>query len=62
MDAVVPQDVWRGPRTVKPCGPDPPTLGSSLLTRDFGLTAETQEIGRRWWLKSPDTRESAEQP
>ena len=30
MDAVVLQDVWRGPRTVKPCGPDPPTLGSSL--------------------------------
>jgi hypothetical protein len=44
MDAVVLQDVWRGPRTVKPCGPDPPMLGSSL---------PISEIGRRWRLTSP---------
>src|ERR1700753_1698006 len=31
-------------RTVKPCGPDPPTLGSSLVDH---------ESTRRWWLKSP---------
>jgi hypothetical protein len=29
-------------RTVKSCGPDPPTLGSSL-----------RDSRRRWWLKSP---------
>ena len=48
-------------RTVKPCGPDPPTLGSSLPGCEFGLAADTR-IGRRWWLKSPDTREITEQP
>jgi hypothetical protein len=30
-------------RTVKPCGPDPPTLVSSSARR----------IAERWWLKSP---------
>src|ERR1700758_3667031 len=31
-------------RTAKPRGPDPPTLGSSLVD---------DESMRRWWLKSP---------
>jgi hypothetical protein len=30
-------------RTVKPRGPDPPTLGSSLSRSDFSLAAETRD-------------------
>ena len=44
MDAHLPQKRAAGARTAKPCGPDPPTLGSSLVD---------DESVRRWWLKSP---------
>ena len=47
-------------RTVKPCGSGSPTLESSLRVGDVGLRSGTPR--RRWWLKSPDTRESTEQP
>jgi hypothetical protein len=38
-------------RTAKPCGPDAPTLASSVA----------DVSARRWWQESPVTRESAEQ-
>jgi hypothetical protein len=38
-------------RTAKPCGPDAPTLVSSVA----------DVSARRWWQESPVTRESAEQ-
>jgi hypothetical protein len=38
--------------TTKPCGPDAPTLAFKSF--------EKQASQRRWWQKSPVTRESAE--
>jgi hypothetical protein len=43
-------------RTVKPCGPDLPTLGSSLSRCDFGLAAKTPRSARRRGLASPVPR------
>ena len=34
----------RDERTVKPCGPDSPTLESSRSRCDFGLAAETPRL------------------
>jgi hypothetical protein len=51
MDAVAPEDEGCSPRTAKPCGPDAPTLASSFAESSV----------KRWWQKSPVTRESPEE-
>src|ERR1700753_1821059 len=48
------QDEARRSRTAKPCGPDAPTLA-------FKLAKTRSASRRRWWQKSPVTRESAEE-
>jgi len=50
MDAAMLRDGRRLQRTAKPCGPDAPTLASSV-----------REVSRRRrWQESPVTEESAE--
>ena len=51
LDAVAPEDEGCSPRTAKPCGPDAPTLASSFAESSV----------KRWWQKSPVTRESPEE-
>jgi hypothetical protein len=45
------EDERCGPRTAKSCGPDAPTLASSFV----------ESSAKRWWQKSPVTRESAKE-
>ena len=52
MDAMASHDEGCRARTAKSCGPDPPTLGSTL---------RAQEPGGRW-LSSPDTGEITYKP
>jgi hypothetical protein len=52
VDAGSASDEGAGSRTVKSCGPDAPTLASSWWKR----------FRRRWWQKSPVTKESAKKP
>ena len=47
------------PRTAKPCGPDAPTLASSLRDGDVSPNGPDTPRKRRW-QKSPVTGESAE--
>jgi hypothetical protein len=49
-------------RTVKPCGPVPSTLGSSLPRYDFGLTAETTRSASDGGYQARYPGESTEQP
>ena len=48
------------PRTAKPCGPDAPTLASSLRDGDVSPNGPDTPRKRRW-QKSPVTEESAEE-
>ena len=45
------EDERCSPRTAKSCGPDAPTLASSFV----------ESSAKRWWQKSPVTRESAKE-
>jgi hypothetical protein len=50
----------RSPHTAKSCGPDIPTLMSSLRDGDVG-PGGPDTPRRRWWQKSPVTRESSKE-
>jgi hypothetical protein len=50
----------RSPHTAKSCGPDIPTLMSSLRHGDVGPDGPDTPR-RRWWQKSPVTRESSKE-
>jgi hypothetical protein len=45
---------------VKSCGPDAPTLASSLRNGDVSPNGPDTPR-KRWWQESPVTRESAEE-
>jgi hypothetical protein len=45
------EDERCSPRTAKSCGPDAPTLASSFV----------ESSAKRWWQKSPVTRESTKE-
>ena len=42
-------------RTVKPCGPDPPTLGSSLIDTRFRPCGRNAEIDKTTGANKPGT-------
>ena len=42
-------------RTVKPCGPDPPTLGSSFIDTRFRPYGRNAEIDEAMVAKKPGT-------